>query len=110
MSGTDGTGAHASLVDEVARLRKRDVDLFVTRKIDFRDGEVTTEEVEQWEALGYRRWREAWPLLNDLLFPCGDGEPEAVLPPQCDGRCSDGRDVCMLWHGECTPASGAVRP
>lgn len=24
---------------------------------------------------------------------------ERPLPPQCDGRCDDGRDICLLWHG-----------
>lgn len=25
--------------------------------------------------------------------------PARTLPPDCDGRCDDGRAVCTLWHG-----------
>lgn len=79
----DGYGAD-SLRSEVGRLRARDVDRYVTQRIDHRQGDVTTEQVEAWEREGYRRWRENWPALNSLLIPHGSlGEPDGGSAASC---------------------------
>lgn len=61
----------SGLASEVGAMRARDVGRSVARQIDAREGDVTTAEVEEWERVAYRRWREQWPALNSLLFDGG---------------------------------------
>lgn len=65
--------AHVEFTDadrrrEIAAIRANWVDAYVTRRVNHREGDCTTAEIEAWENEGYRQWRGYYPALNSL-FP-----------------------------------------
>lgn len=53
---------------ELAAIRSIWVDTYVERRLNHREGDATVEQIVEWEAEGYRRWRGYYPALNSL-FP-----------------------------------------
>lgn len=52
---------------EVVQIRSEFVDDYVTRRIDHREGDCTTEQVRGWEDEAYAMWRDRHPALSSLL-------------------------------------------
>lgn len=58
--------ATAKLRADAVKNRDTYVEQFCTRRIDFREGDYTQEQLAEWQETATRRWVEAYPALAAL--------------------------------------------
>jgi len=63
----------SELVEEAKAIREEYIRSQVNRRIDFRDGDATAEQIEQWENDAAGWWASRWPTLAALPHLTDDG-------------------------------------
>jgi hypothetical protein len=77
-------GRTEAIRKEADEIRSEFVEGFVNGRINRRNGDVTTEQVEDWENEAARRFRGRYPTLSALLDPPAAApkpKPEPLGPP-----------------------------